>query len=393
MKGHIYKRGKTYTYVIDLGKDPFTSKRQQKTKGGFKTKKEAAAALAEIQTEYNRNDYIEESDISFKECCKKWLDGYKKGLYSSGTIPKISSVRVRKYDINRMENFFKDIKLKNITTELYQTFLFDMLNNNEYNTLLNTHRSARMIFKSAINNKTLKDNPTDNAVVPKKQLTVEELENRDNVPKYLEKEDLYKFLELVRQSPEPQLYTAFLTLAYTGMRIGELCALKWKDIDLINGEISIYKTIYCPNKTVDYVIIPPKTKGSVRTIDIDKTVIDTLKKHKAYQNEFRLRISEWHKEDFVFTKYFRNPGYPETTKQLELKFSKLIELGKFKKLTPHALRHTHVSLLAEAGVRLEEIMERLGHNDDKTTRNIYLHVTKVMKKEASQKFEQFMKSF
>ncbi len=62
------------------------------------------------------------------------------------------------------------------------------------------------------------------------------------------------------------------------------------------------------------------------------------------------------------------------------------------KLSPHSLRHTHISLLAEAGVALEQNMDRLGHSDDQITKNIYLHVTKEMKKEASQKFLQLMRS-
>lgn len=62
------------------------------------------------------------------------------------------------------------------------------------------------------------------------------------------------------------------------------------------------------------------------------------------------------------------------------------------KLTPHSLRQTHISLLEEAGVALEQIMDRLGHSDDQITKNVYLHVTKEMKKEASQKFSQLMRS-
>ncbi|AVF24655.1 integrase [Paenibacillus larvae subsp. larvae] len=61
-------------------------------------------------------------------------------------------------------------------------------------------------------------------------------------------------------------------------------------------------------------------------------------------------------------------------------------------LTPHSLRHTHTSLLAEAGVSLPEVMERLGHKDEDTIKNIYLHVTKEMKKEASQKFARLMEN-
>jgi len=66
--------------------------------------------------------------------------------------------------------------------------------------------------------------------------------------------------------------------------------------------------------------------------------------------------------------------------------------GLSSELTPHSLRHIHTSLLAEAGVGLEEIMDRLGHSDDNTTRNVYLHMTKEMKKEASHKFGKLMRS-
>ena len=66
--------------------------------------------------------------------------------------------------------------------------------------------------------------------------------------------------------------------------------------------------------------------------------------------------------------------------------------GVSQELTPHSFRHTHTSLLAEAGVGLEEIMDRLGHTEDETTRIIYLHVTKELKKEASHKFGQLMRS-
>ena len=71
--------------------------------------------------------------------------------------------------------------------------------------------------------------------------------------------------------------------------------------------------------------------------------------------------------------------------------SRLLKIAGLKTdLTPHSLRHTHTSLLAEADVGLEEIMERLGHTDYETTRKVYLHVTKDMKKEAAHKFDLLM---
>jgi integrase len=67
-------------------------------------------------------------------------------------------------------------------------------------------------------------------------------------------------------------------------------------------------------------------------------------------------------------------------------------MERITNLTPHSLRHTHTSLLAEAGTSLEQIMERLGHTDDKTTKQVYLHMTKTMKKEASHKFAKLMEN-
>jgi len=186
-----------------------------------------------------------------------------------------------------------------------------------------------------------------------------------------------------------------MTLAYTGMRIGELCALKWKDIDFKDKEINIYKTYYNPtNKADGFTLLTPKTSTSKRKITIDDLLIKELKKHKKYQSELKLKIPSWYKEDFVFTKALKNSGYPEVIKQIEIKMKQVFKNNNITKIiTPHGLRHTHASLLAEAGVSLEEIMERLGHKDDSITREIYLHVTKDMKKEASQKFTQLMKSF
>lgn len=89
----------------------------------------------------------------------------------------------------------------------------------------------------------------------------------------------------------------------------------------------------------------------------------------------------------------RHPGYPILIKTIENRMARLLKLaGLDEALTPHSHRHTHTSLLAEAEVVLEDIMERLGHTDDNTTRIIYRHVTKEIKKKASHKFTQLMRS-
>lgn len=391
MKGHIYKRGKTYTYVIDLGRDPITNKRRQKSKGGFKTKKECQAAMAKIQTEYNEETYVNESEITLKQCVERWLNIYE----STGKV-KISTVRVRKHETNNLLLYFKDVKLKDITPSMYQDFLIELSNKFAERTLKGIHSTARMVFKKAMEWRYIKSDPTQYAVVPSKPKTVEDLENENEIPKYYDREELIKFLETAKGDDNYQTYPIFLLLAYTGMRVGELCALKWKDINFDTNEIRIYKTYYNPtNHGTNYTLLTPKTATSVRTILVDEIVIKELRRFKAQQNELILKIPSWHsKEDpFAFTKILKNPGYPETPKQIGLKMNQLVKKSGLERLTPHGLRHTHTTLMAQAGVGLEEIMERLGHKDDSITRNIYLHITKDMKKEASQKFSELMKGF
>jgi integrase len=187
----------------------------------------------------------------------------------------------------------------------------------------------------------------------------------------------------------------YLILAYTGIRVGELIALKWKDIDFKNHTISITKTYYNPNNnTVKYLLVPPKTRKSRRKIVIDEEVIDALKEHKETQDEVIEQLGDaYNNQDFIFAKMQRQYGYPIVIKNVRDRMKRLLRIADLNEdLTPHSLRHTHTSLLAEARVSLEQIMDRLGHTDDQITKNVYLHVTQEMKKEASQKFSELMRS-
>lgn len=127
---------------------------------------------------------------------------------------------------------------------------------------------------------------------------------------------------------------------------------------------------------------------------MDEEVIRALKDHKNVQDEVIKRLGNaYHNGDFIFAKMERQYGYPIVIKIVQNRMARLLRIANLnQELTPHSLRHTHNSLLAEAGVSLEQIMDRLGHSDDKITKNVYLHVTQEMKKEASHKFAQLMRS-
>jgi|LGOV01.1.fsa_nt_gb integrase len=387
MKGHIYKREKTWTYVVDLGRDPITNKRMQKTKGGFRIKRDAEAAMNDVLTSINRGEFIMESSISLKDFIEEWLQ-----LYQATGKVKTSTIAIRKYEISKINGYFKTVKIRDVNVKMYQDFLITSHSSLADRTIQGIHSTASMVFKKAVEMRYIRSNPTVFAVLPKKKKTVEELENETEIPKFFEKDELKTFLEAAKKNGQ-STYCMFCTLAYTGMRVGELSGLKWKDIDFKNQEIKIFRTNHIRGKTVDYELLTPKTKSSKRTIVIDKSLVKELKKHKALQNKLILQIPSWLKEDFVFTNVITFPGYPESTRQIGTKMKKVLKLSGLKtELSPHGLRHTHASLLAYAGVGLNEIMDRLGHINDKTTRNIYLHVTAKKKEEAAQKFRELMNS-
>ncbi|MCP8971370.1 site-specific integrase [Ectobacillus ponti] len=401
MKGHFHRRGcickkkrctcgSTWTFVIDIGIDPITGRRKQKTKGGFRTKQEAEAAATELIHELNQGTYVQETNVIFQDFASEWLL-----MYSEKNNVKPGTTRIRQHEINKLMPYFALLKLKDVTAKRYQDALNDLKEKGYAdNTLDGIHRTGRMIFKKAIEMRLIKNDPTEFAYLKKDRKTIEELEEQE-LPKYMEKEELALLLQTAAQKGLDLDYLIFLTLSYTGMRAGELVALKWRDIDFEEHTISITKTYYNPtNNTLEYQLVTPKTRKSKRAIVVDEKVIAALKKHMLEQKKVQEHYGEAYlDEGFIFAKKEKQPGYPIFIKTVENRMARLLKLaGLSPELTPHSLRHTHTSLLAEAKVGLEEIMDRLGHCDDETTKNVYLHVTKEMKKEASHKFAQLMRN-
>ncbi|OPA76774.1 site-specific integrase [Paenibacillus selenitireducens] len=370
--------------VIDLK----TGKRKQKETRGFETKAEAEAESKKILADLQQGTFFEEKNITFEDFANQWIEIYE----NSGKV-KTSTVDIRKAKLKHLLYFFGKIKLKDITKLMYQDMLLDLQKKYARKTIASVHETGSLLFKKAVELEIISRDITEHAEMPYVRKTVAELEEEQPVPKYLEKEELSQFLKAARNSEYPLDYPIFLCLSYTGMRVGELCSLKWRDINYIDQTISITKTIYNKkNNTREYLVHTPKTKSSIRVIDVDELVLKTLEDHRVRQNLLRMeKRNTYFDEGYVFANENAFPGYPLVPADLIKRMNRILKLAKINhKLSPHSLRHTHTSLLAEADVSLETIMNRLGHHDDKVTRTVYLHVTKPRKKEASQKFAKLM---
>jgi len=382
---YIYKRGKSWAYRAYAGKDPTTGKDIQKGKSGFATKKDAQLAAALFERQFHKGDYIQPSGLTVSDLCQEWERHYI-------VDAKVSSLRARSIALKHIINDFGDMPIQKVTKKAYQDTIDKLAKRYSVNYVSTIHSSACLVFEYAMENKLIRSVPTENIKLPKKKDTVESLEKDNSFrDKFLEKEELNELLLTAKNEGLEGDLLAFTMLAYTGMRIGEMIALHWSDIDYEASTLDIYKTYYNPNNNKsEYKLLTPKTKSSRRTISIDKVVIDLLHKHKAEQDHIKQNNKPfYHDEGFIFA---TNEGYPKTIRHIALRMQRLLKITSIKKdVTPHSFRHTHTSLLIEANVHIKEIQERLGHSDINTTMNIYAHMTEGIKKEASTRFSNLMK--
>lgn len=387
----IKKSDGTYAYSIEAGINPQTGKRKRLYKSGFTRKKDAEKAAIEAESARRHNVLVVPDKITFSQLAEEWLSIYK----ALGKKPTTIDLRLQM--IKYWNRHLGAIHIQQITAKLYQKLILDSAHQYKKSSIVLLHNTARLIFKEARKRGLIYTDPTEFAVLPKEKEAIEE----EKLPKYLEKPELIQFLETTKKYGSESDYVLFNLLAYTGLRIGEALALTWRDIDFKSSTICVNKTLYFPpgrSREQYYELTPPKTPQSRRIIDIDAQTLSLLASQRMRINMYRMNYgSEWHVPDydphgFVFVN-LRRPGYPirmnpilHKTKRIESKMDPRPKVH----ITPHVFRHTHTSLLAEAGVSLEQIQERLGHLNDRTTRAVYLHVTKNRKAEAAELFAKFM---
>lgn len=379
------KQGYKWVCTLEGPPDPVTGKRKQIPRRGD-TKKEAFDRADAVLKKLEEGvDVKKVQKLTFEEVAWEWLKTYSKRKVKLGTI------RVRKKEIKILLRYIAKVNIDKVTHRQYQNVMND-LDDKDYarTTIEGVHVTANMIMKYAIKNKMRSDNPCTGAVIPEKILTVEEIENTSIEDEFLEKNELTEFLEAVYMHGLPMDLERFYLLAFSGMRSGELCALKWTDINYETNQIRITKTLYNENNNMrQYKLVPPKTKGSIRTVDIDESVMNLLKDYMERQqkamSENKKNNPEFHDANFVFC---RDNGYPFIQKNVLIRMERLLKKTSIKKeATPHIFRHTHISMLSEAGVDLKTIMKRVGHDDPNTTLRIYTHVTEKMRMDANEKIK------
>ena len=175
------------------------------------------------------------------------------------------------------------------------------------------------------------------------------------------------------QAKEEGYYELFLLELITGMRRGEILALKWRDLNPKTGELHISRQVLKVNGKV--LISTPKTKSSNRMILLPPEMLELLAEMKARTD------SEW---------IFPSPVYPDEPRNPSAvyhRFQKILERANCKRVRFHDLRHTFATMALENGMDIKTLSAMIGHVSAETTLNIYFHITDTMQQQAAAKID------
>ena len=237
------------------------------------------------------------------------------------------------------------------------------------NSVLHYHAMLSSVFRKGVQWGLINENPCARAERPKaSEIDVETLDEKD----------IARLLEALADVPAHFSVITQLALL-TGARRGEICGLRWSDIDFEKGTLSIKRTVqFIPAEGI--VFTSPKTKRSRRCIRIGADCLELLKEYRQHQIQERLRIgSRWARKvtiengkvvdnDMLFTRWNGEPLDPETVSTW---FPRFLEEHGLPAVHFHSLRHTNASLLIAAHVPITTVSGRLGHAQTSTTLNFY----------------------
>lgn len=320
-------------------------------KSGYKTRQEAQDAIPNITKSFSKNlsvyelinIYLNEHCLCHcKETTFELYQSYKKNFL---TIQRMQAKKLNGRDINKLILLWKSEGMKNKSINNLLVFL-------------------KSCFNYGIENALISSNPINKKhSQPRKHDKIQ----------FLTDDEIVEFKRAIRDYSPPKRLALLLDL-HTGLRIGELMALEWSDIDFKNKLLNVNKQYYKRKLTT------PKTIESVRKIDLDDIILKELW-------EYKQSLKVIHKLIFCND----SGGYWDRAKFIENYFKKAVkEIGK-DDYSFHCLRHTHATLLLSNEVDIKYVQERLGHTDPQTTLRTYAHVMPKTKSKVCKIFSNFQK--
>lgn len=360
-EGSVYKSSdpkRTKPWVVQI-----TANGRRKT-NYYATQKEALAAKRKMLHELEQGQLVTAKQQTVKAYLEQWLQAKRMEL-KAGTY-QYYRLKVIRYIIPALGH----LKLQKLTDTHIQALYARLLETLSPNTVRLTHGILYTALSDAVKQHKLMSNPAQFVTLPRKQK--QELA-------YLTPEQMWQFLNAARGY---SLECLFITALATGMRQGELLALRWADIDLERKTVHVVRSLsfHDPDGAgYEYTEVEPKTQSSRRTIPLTDFALASISEHRKRQLAMRLKCAEWQNKDLVFTNSTGGFVHISTlTRQLR----RILASAGLPLLRFHDLRHTAATNLLSLGVSPRVVQEWLGHSDISITLGIYAHVTQGMKQQA-----------
>ncbi|MFK5706041.1 tyrosine-type recombinase/integrase [Ligilactobacillus sp. LYQ139] len=334
--------------------------KKEVAKGGFKTKSEAKRYAVDMENKLNNGK--RPTNISFPDYFDDWFKTYKESNLATPTIKQYQIVsKLLHRNLNK--------RIDKITRRDYQRFINKHGKNHSPGTMQKVNSIIRACVNSAIYDRYITQDFTQKVILTANKERTRKVE-------YMNVNEIMCLIDEIKKHLTPEAPSRFmiLTAIYTGMRIGEIGALTWEDIDFKQKTINV-------NKAWDFLdsrFKSTKTEGSNRTIRVNADLLDCLKKLRANNSQM------------VFAK--TSDGVPPSsvaanaTLRLAMKKAGIVKQG----FHFHSLRHSHVAFLLYSGVDLYAISKRLGHTDMTTTSKYYAYLIDEYQVKSDEQIERLL---
>lgn len=367
MRGHVRRRGKGWAYVVELPKQD--GKRRQQWQSGFRTERAAEDALAERLVLLRHGIGTELERGTLGEFLMTWLAGRRgirestaqsyKSKLETHVLPTLGAIKLQEIRSFDIEALYK-AKSKELSPA----------------SLLIVDAVLRSAFKAGMERGALAVNPM--LVVEKPRLARREM--RVWTP-----DEARAFLRV----SDDDRWGAFFRLSLSlGMRRGEVLALRWSDIDLERGWLTISRTL-TPG-VGGFGVGEVKTPSSRRRLRLDADCVSALRRQRVRVNEQRLRAGiDWVDEGLVFPGRWGGVMNPNRVRH---HLHRLAGVAGVPAIRVHDLRHTAATLMVLAGIPLKTVSHTLGHASLAMTADLYLHVIEEMQEQASEAMRRMLDS-